>query len=326
MYSLIEMLRYKRPQGSSTQQEFCQRFLEPHFGLPDRDGNYILRIGDNPTICFTSHHDTVHRTEGLQQLVVTNNVVSVADSAISSCLGADCTTGIWLMMGMIEAGIEGVYVVHAAEESGCIGSAALVKSNPYWLTHIDAVISFDRYGDNSVITHQMGRRTASDDFARSLADALDLTQLMPDTGGSYTDSNEYSDKVPECTNLSVGYYGQHGVNETQDLEYADLLMYALTQADWSKLVIARDPSMYETHYDDEDFWKGWGSLRGNSTGNYNEPLDDYDSDDMNYLVMEHPEAVAKMLIGMGFTPDLLIDEAKIPPHGYANNYVSRKYM
>jgi hypothetical protein len=84
--------------------------------------------------------------------------------------------------------------------------------------------------------------------------------------------------------------------------------------------------MYETHYDDEDFWKGWGSLRGNSTGNYNEPLDDYDTDDMNYLVLEHPEAVAKMLIDMGFTPDLLIDEAKIPPHGYANNYVSRKYM
>ena len=139
MYSLIEMLRYKRPQGSSTQQEFCERFLEPHFGLPDVDGNYILRIGDNPKICFASHHDTVHKTEGLQQLVVTNNVVSVADPAISSCLGADCTTGVWLMMGMIEQGIEGVYVVHAAEEIGCIGSSALVKSNPYWLTHIDAV-------------------------------------------------------------------------------------------------------------------------------------------------------------------------------------------
>ena len=92
-----------------------------------------------------------------------------------------------------------MYVVHAAEESGCIGSGALVKSNPYWLTHIDAVISFDRYGDNSVITHQMGRRTASDDFARSFADALDLPQLVADTGGSYTDSNEYADKVPECT-------------------------------------------------------------------------------------------------------------------------------
>jgi len=173
MYSLIEMLRYKRPQGTQTQDEFCERFLEPHFGLPDRHGNYILSIGETPTLCFASHHDTVHRTEGLQQLVVTSNVVSVADTAISSCLGADCTTGVWLMLGMIEAGIEGVYVVHAAEEVGCVGSSALVKDNPYWLTGIDAVISFDRYGDTSVITHQMGKRTASSEFATSFADAVD---------------------------------------------------------------------------------------------------------------------------------------------------------
>ena len=78
--------------------------------------------------------------------------------------------------------------------------------------------------------------------------------------------------------------------------------------------------------DDAACWKSWGSLSGNSIGTSNEALDDYDTDDMNYLVMEHPEDVAKMLIDMGFTPDLLIDEAKIPPHGYTSNYVPRKYM
>ena len=326
MYSLIEMLRYKRPQGSSTQQEFCERFLEPHFGLPDRDGNYILRIGDNPKICFASHHDTVHKTEGLQQLVVTNNVVSVADPTVSSCLGADCTTGVWLMMGMIEQGIEGVYVVHAAEEIGCIGSAALVKSNPYWLAHIDAVISFDRYGDNSVITHQMGMRTASDDFATSFADALDMPQLAADKHGSYTDSNEYANVVPECTNISVGYYGQHGVNETQDLEYADLLMYALTQADWTKLVISRDPSLYETHYEDDWWGQNWSRLYGKDDGKYIEPIDDYDRESMIGLVTDNPAAVADLLMGLGYTPDLLIDEGRLPVNGYANDYIARKYM
>jgi len=330
MYSLIEMLRYKRPQGSTTQNEFCERFLEPHFGLPDRDGNYVLRIGDNPTICFASHHDTVHKTEGLQQLVVTNNIVSVADPTISSCLGADCTTGVWLMLGMIEQGIEGVYVVHAAEEIGCIGSSALVKSNPYWLSHIDAVISFDRYGDNSVITHQMGIRTASDAFSKSFATALDLPQLVSDKHGSYTDSNEYANVVPECTNISVGYYGQHTVNETQDLEYADLLMYALTQADWSKLVISRDPSLYETHYDDDDWWsKSWGRLSTNSTYNDNrvsEPLDDHDMESLISLVTDNPSAVAELLSKLGFSPDLLIDEANIDYGNYLNDYASRRYM
>ena len=54
--------------------------------------------------------------------------------ATSSCLGADCTTGIWLIMNMIEAKvIEGVYVIHAAEEVGCKGSRALVADDPEWL-------------------------------------------------------------------------------------------------------------------------------------------------------------------------------------------------
>ena len=325
MYSLIEMLRYKRPQGTQTQDEFCERFLEPHFGLPDRHGNYILSIGDAPKLCFASHHDTVHRTEGLQQLVVTSNVVSVADTSISSCLGADCTTGVWLMLGMIEAGIEGVYVVHAAEEVGCVGSSALVKDNPYWLTGIDAVISFDRYGDTSVITHQMGKRTASSEFATSFADALDLPQLIADPNGSYTDSNEYADVVSECTNISVGYYGQHGVNETQDLEFADLLMYKLCAADWSKLVIARDPSLYESQYEDDNYWsKNWSRLYDEVSSP--DMSDDYDRESIISLIENNTCAVADMLIKMGMTADLLAEEVGVDDSRYINDYINRRYV
>ena len=325
MYSLIEMLRYKRPQGTQTQDEFCERFLEPHFGLPDRHGNYILSIGETPTLCFASHHDTVHRTEGLQQLVVTSNVVSVADTSISSCLGADCTTGVWLMLGMIEAGIEGVYVVHAAEEVGCVGSSALVKDNPYWLTGIDAVISFDRYGDTSVITHQMGKRTASSEFATSFADAVDLPQLIADPNGSYTDSNEYADVVSECTNISVGYYGQHGVNETQDLEFADLLMYKLCTADWSKLVIARDPSLYESQYEDDNYWsKNWSRLYDEVSSP--DMSDDYDRESIISLIENNTCAVADMLIKMGMTADLLAEEVGVDDSRYINDYINRRYV
>ena len=86
MYSLIEMLGYKRPEGTATQREFCERFLEPIFGLPDIHGNYIHMIGDKPRLCFTAHHDTVHKTEGLQKLVVANDVVSVADATDTTSL------------------------------------------------------------------------------------------------------------------------------------------------------------------------------------------------------------------------------------------------
>jgi hypothetical protein len=71
----------------------------------------------------------------------------------------------------------------------------------------------------------------------------------PDSTGSYTDSNEYSYKVKECTNLSVGYYSQHSRAETQDLFYANNLLNALLTADWDSLVFARDPSVIEYAYE-----------------------------------------------------------------------------
>lgn len=317
MHSLVEMLRYMRPEGTSTQREFCERFLEPVFGEPDEHGNYVTQVGFEPHLCFTAHHDTVHKQEGMQQVVVTNDVVSVADSKVSSCLGADCTTGIYIILNMIEAGIEGTYVIHAAEEVGCKGSAALVDDMPDWLVYTKAVISFDRYGDKSVITHQMGMRTASDAFAKSFSDALDMPQLKADDGGSYTDSNEYSLLIPECTNISVGYYGQHGVNETQDLEYLDQLMLALESADWSKLVFKRDPSVVESLYYDKKHYS------------IDNTKDKADVDGLMDLVIEYPQAVAEMLREYGWTPMSLMEECQIDDmshyYNYMDNYATRRY-
>ena len=312
MYSLIEMLSYKRPEGTTSQRDFCERFLEPVFGKPDIDGNYILQIGQKPRICFTAHHDTVHKTEGMQKLIVMNDVVSVADQTISNCLGADCTTGIYVILNMIEAGIEGMYCIFAAEEVGCKGSSALVKSEPKWLSDIDAVISFDRFGDKSVITHQSGVRTCSDEFAKSFSDALDLPQLIGDDGGSYTDSNEFIYHVSECTNISVGYYNQHTKNETQDLVYLDKLITQLLSADWSKLVFVRDPDVYETiGYYNYDKYNYYG---------YN----DSEADDMEDFIGVYKHEVAKLLCEYGFTVDALAEELHLNDTSYINSYARRR--
>ncbi len=321
MHSIIEMLRYMRPQDSVSQRQFCKRFLEPVFGLPDEHGNYIHQIGDQPKLCFTAHHDTVHKDSGMQKLVVSNDIVSVADSKVSNCLGADCTTGIYIILSMIEAGIDGTYVIHAAEESGCKGSSSLVEDYPYWLEYTRAVISFDRYGDNSVITHQMGLRTASDEFAMSFATALDMPQLKPDSGGSYTDSNEYGLIVPECTNISVGYYGQHGTNETQDLQYLDKLVESLLCADWSQLVFVRDPKEVE-------YAPYYGRASGISRGNYNVSEENVQA--ILNIVQDYPQEISEMLAEYGFNPYDLMEECSIQDPYHLNSYMDenywRKYM
>lgn len=290
------MLKYRRQQGSDTQKDFCVRFLHPVFGKPDKAGNYVKIIGNKPKLCFASHHDTVHREEGLQKIEVINDVISLAPNSGSSCLGADCTTGIWLQLEMIEAGIEGVYVVHAAEEIGCVGSRALIDRNPKWLKHVEAVISFDRKGDSEIITHQMSFRTASDAFAHSLADALGLP-LEPSPNGSYTDSNEYRSKVKECTNLAVGYYAQHTKNETQDLKYLMKLRDALLTADFSNLVFERDPNAIE--YDTYD---GWGY-------NYDRPFrSDFGLDPHTSWYEEEAETIEAVAVdGFHELVDMLLD-------------------
>tara|TARA_R110000782_G_scaffold147143_1_gene239926 strand:- start:31 stop:579 length:549 start_codon:yes stop_codon:yes gene_type:complete len=173
---------------------------------------------------------------------------------------------------------------------------------------MDAVISFDRFGDTSIITHQMGMRTASDTFAKSFADALDMPQLTGDTGGSYTDSNEYVNVVSECTNISVGYYGQHGTNETQDLDYAEFLSESLINADWSKLVFKRDPSVIE------DSWSSWG------TRNTDDPDED-NIEALKILIADHPEKIAKLLDDWGIKYYSLMEEADIQDSKYYGDYL-----
>jgi hypothetical protein len=153
----IDMLTYMRPEGSKYQRKFCNRYLMPVFGQPDKHGNYTHIVGDKPRIAFMAHHDTVHSKTGRQTVTIDGDYAK----ATTDCLGADCTSGIYIMLCMIEAGIEGVYVVHAAEEVGCVGSKGLVSDFPAWIDHVDAAISFDRKGYDSIITHQMGLRSCS---------------------------------------------------------------------------------------------------------------------------------------------------------------------
>lgn len=308
--TLIEMLVYMRPAYSNTESVFCEKYLAPAFGKPDVHGNYIKVIGDRPNIAFTAHTDTVHREEGIQKLQMEGDFVG---ATTGSCLGADCTTGLWLMLGMIEAGVEGVYVAHAAEEIGGIGSTKLVADRPSWLNEIDAVISFDRFGTDSVITHQGGLRTASDEFAVTLASALDLP-LKPDTTGTYTDSVEYAEIVPECTNISVGYYDQHTKRESQDLHFAQILLERLIEARWDTLVIVRDP----TYLDALDY---------SSTGGYLDEEDEQNIDAMKRLLTDRPTSMANLLFEYGFTVEGLCEELDLDYSdvdyylgGHANQY------
>ena len=56
-----------------------------------------------------------------------------------------------------------------------------------------------------------------------------------DQGGVWTDSAEFVDVIPECTNISVGYYREHSNEEYQDIDYLESLCEVVTKVNWESL-------------------------------------------------------------------------------------------
>ena len=297
---LIQMLSWKTPSGSPESYAFANAYLKS-FGEPDEDGNYLLVIGHNPKVAHVCHYDTVHSEGGIQGVYEDGGYL-YSDS--NDCLGADDKTGIFILLQLIQAGTEGVYIVFDNEEVGCIGSSAmaeklhkaLLEDTDHPLKSVDIMISYDRKGTQDIITHQMGSRTCSDEFAKSLAKELEM-EHKPDPTGSYTDSNEFAGLIPECTNLSVGYESQHTAKERQDIQYLDDLIYNLRFVEWDNLTVARTPEDPVS----DNYGSQWGC----------EELDEIES-----FVREHPEQVAKMLSSYNFHLHDLYEECEIDPPGH----------
>ena len=208
----------------------------------DEFGNYFLEIGSSRTV-FASHLDTACKQHQKVNHVITNNIIKTDGTTI---LGADDKAGVTLMLWLIKNNIPGLYYFFIGEEVGCVGSrkaSTLSKFNNY-----DRIISFDRRGTESVITHQSYTRTCSDEFARSLAKQLnqygDLKYEIDDTG-VYTDSAEFVEVIPECTNISVGYYNEHTVRESQDLNHLIQLALSIVDINWESLPTIRDKNSKE---------------------------------------------------------------------------------
>lgn len=221
------------------------------------EGNFIATIGANPSTIFCAHYDTVDPVDivsGTKTLVFRNHErtilgLSAKDTSGARCLGADDGAGCEILACLYEAGVPGIYIWSAEEETGCKGTKRLLRGFDNLLDNITKVISFDRRGTEDIITHQMGYRTCSDAFAQSLRLALGMNHKLND-GGSYTDSFEYALDVAECTNIAVGYQCAHFRGETLNLTYLKTLIESLVSIQWEELPIEREPG--EMDKDDLD--------------------------------------------------------------------------
>src|ERR1035437_2190136 len=249
----LQLTKKTYPDGHETE---VIKYLPKGYKV-DSFGNYFIEIGKSKT-CFTCHLDTA---DWYQKDVTHRFENGYVKTDGNSILGADDKAGMVVMLYMIEKKIPGFYFFFIGEEVGCQGSsklaAGLLKAkingtlNEY---PFDKVISFDRRGTNSIITHQMFGRSCSDEFATELSRQLNIADptfiYEPDDSGIMTDSAQFMELIPECTNISVGYYNEHTHNESQDMEHLQNLCRAAIKIKWDELPIKRDPSDIE---DDDAF-------------------------------------------------------------------------
>jgi hypothetical protein len=131
----------------------------------------------------------------------------------------------------------------------------------------------------------------------------------PCDGGVFTDTDNYTGLVGECTNVSVGYYSEHTVNEVLDTDHALALRDALIALDPDQLVYERQPGeidpdawSWSSHMDWENDYRD-----GRAYGSDNDNTSDKRRA-MRELVEDNPDAIADLLEQYGFDYASLADE------------------
>lgn len=261
----IELTNYTYIYGEEDQ-------LEKHLPdniLMDSIGNYFIKIGNSDTM-FCSHLDTAAyvnekvehefwKSKGKLFVGTKGDIIKKTyknkkgeeieyEAKTGTLLGADDKAGVVIMLNMIENNIPGLYYFFIGEEVGRIGSSAAYKNHSSLFKEYKKCISFDRRGYGSIISKQMGAVCCSSEFVSSLSKEFKKfgMDFKDDPTGVYTDSATFMDVIPECTNLSVGYFDEHTEFETQDLTYLVKLSNVCLKIDWDSLSVNRNPTPFKT--------------------------------------------------------------------------------
>lgn len=277
---LVRIHTFKRPHNSKTVDLFVEQFLIEPFANADvhletlysKTGEplaVVVTTDITSRTLFSAHVDTVHSTSGRQCVEYDHELglmmkTQDEDKKDNECLGADDGAGVWVLIQMIEANVPGTYAFHYGEERGGVGSSTIAIEHRPWLARFDRAIAVDRKGTDNIITHQGWGRCCSDDFAKALAEQFNMAgqnhSFKPDSGGVFTDTANYTDDIPECTNLSCGYEAQHTHNEYLDVEFLIRLKDAMLVVDWESLPTVRKAGEVDSLYNNYDLnaWRGYG--------------------------------------------------------------------
>lgn len=258
-HMFVGLTKVTVPYGS--EYMYYKNYMEPliDFKCYRNGENFYHIVGDgSDKTLFCAHLDTAskigqpidHEFEGCNIFTRSNTI-----------LGADDKAGVMVMIYLIQQQVPGTYYFFAGEECGRIGSIQAAKDITFF-SKFDRAIQYDRRGYGSIITDQWGGPCCSDMFCDALAGEFRRENLKfeSDPTGSYTDTASFMEIIPECTNISIGYFGEHTTHEHININYAWQVARASANINWDLLPVERDPkksySKYSSRYhgNDDDFF------------------------------------------------------------------------
>lgn len=235
MNQLLEViLRYNRANPKSFIEEVLMPFLD-ELGLDyDVDAHYNVYIvnGESPKDLYIAHADTCDSedTPMFKELEVVSSIVALPSNTEHKCLGADDGAGVYILMKLLEAGIEGHYLFTTGEERGLIGMSYWVSQshNIDTLVGVENCYEFDRQGTEELIVFQSGKLMADLHWAFKLSEELGAygLDMYPSSKGVYTDNFLLEGIVPNVVNIAVGYSQQHSKYESLDTRHVENLLRA----------------------------------------------------------------------------------------------------
>lgn len=240
--TFLHFTEYTTPFKSETDFEEYLMNSIPNL-VKDQIGNYHKIIG-TPTTMFTCHLDNYCKEKVKVNHVITDNIIATDEESI---LGADNKAGVITLLYLIENNVPGHYCFFVGEEpilsGGCWGSSLFAQYYSSQIVGIKRAVAFDRKQKGSIITRQMAQPCCSNEFAEALKLAF-IEQGVPmelDTTGYYTDTSSFMELVSECTNVSIGVWGEHTKKEYVDIEYVEVVAKAAAKINWESLPSIREP-------------------------------------------------------------------------------------
>lgn len=215
-FKLFTSINKRKPDFNLVNQVLKGRAIEDG----EIDGVYYIIIGE-PKVIYTAHYDTAGDSE--TELVSKEHMPHIIMNRNKGILGADDKSGLTVISFMIEHNVPGLYLFFGDEESGASQSRDWAESDFYTryklpIGSIVSAIAFDRKGYGDVIQTQRSKQCCSMQYAETLSTILSMGGFhYRPADGVYTDTANMIYKIPECTNLSIGYFSQHTDFETQDM-------------------------------------------------------------------------------------------------------------